>query len=204
MTDDELCEAVRARVKAGRPTDLTSTLTTPEPASPATVEDAERTIGFRMPPLVRRFYLEIADGGVGPFDGFSPLNGEPLGMVNDYLDYLNAELAPGDPPAPPPGVLFFCDFGCAMWALLDCRHPEGQMWWCEQGNRHKLDLTFPPVDAGMARRAPNPHVHGGKEAAERILGQTVGQRAALGSVRRIMSGAISGSPRCNGALEDVT
>ncbi|GGT76367.1 hypothetical protein GCM10010207_86490 [Streptomyces atratus] len=143
MTDAELFEAVRARVKAGQPTDSTSTLTTPEPASLDTVEDAERTTGYRLPPLVRRLYLEIADGGVGPFLGFSPLHGEDMGMVSGYLDYLNAELDPEDPPAPPPGVLFFCDFGCAMWALLDCRHPEGQMWWWEEGDRHKLALTFP-------------------------------------------------------------
>jgi hypothetical protein len=42
-----------------------------------------------------------------------------------------------------PGVLFLCDFGCAVWALLDSRHPQGQMWWWQVGNRHKLDLTFP-------------------------------------------------------------
>lgn len=143
MTDDELVEAVRARVKAGRPTDFASTLAAPEPASLDEVEDAERAIGFRLPPLVRRLYLEIADGGIGPFLGFSPLHDEELGMVNVYLSCLNAEPSPEDPPSLPPGVLFLCDFGCAMWALLDCRHPAGQMWWWEEGDRHKLDLTFP-------------------------------------------------------------
>ncbi|MCX5158683.1 SMI1/KNR4 family protein [Streptomyces sp. NBC_00264] len=143
MTDDELVEAVRARVKAGRPTDFASTLAAPELASLDEVADAERAIGFRLPPLVRRLYLEIADGGIGPFLGFSPLHDEELGMVNFYLSCLNAEPSPEDPPALPPGVLFLCDFGCAMWALLDCRHPAGQMWWWEEGDRHKLDLTFP-------------------------------------------------------------
>src|SRR5215469_9490835 len=28
-------------------------------------------------------------------------------------------------------------------SLLDCRHPQGQMWWWEAGNRNKLDLTLP-------------------------------------------------------------
>ncbi|MBC2906770.1 SMI1/KNR4 family protein [Streptomyces cupreus] len=143
MTDDELFEAVHARVTAGWPTDSPSVLTTPEPASLATVKDAESSMGFHLPPLVRRFYLEIADGGVGPFHGFSPLIDKHEGVVTGYLECLNAELPPGAPPLPPPGVLFLCDFGCAMWALLDCRHPEGQMWWWEEGDRHKLDLTFP-------------------------------------------------------------
>lgn len=35
-----------------------------------------------------------------------------------------------------------CDFGCAMWALLDCRHPDGRMWWWNQGSRYKLDITL--------------------------------------------------------------
>jgi hypothetical protein len=62
MTDDELFEAVLARVRTGRPTDQPSEVTVPEPMS---------------------------------------------GM------------------------------------LLDFRHPEGQMWLWDQGDRHKLDLTFP-------------------------------------------------------------
>ena len=142
MTDDDLFEAVRARVRAGRPTDHDSTLPTPAPASRDMVEAVERDIGFPLPPLVRRIYLEIADGGVGPFSGFSPLDDDGWRMPGPPPDRDEAELAqyPADPPL---GVVFFCDFGCAMWALLDCRHPEGQMWWWQEGDRHKLDLTFP-------------------------------------------------------------
>jgi hypothetical protein len=39
-------------------------------------------------------------------------------------------------------VLFFCDFGCATWSVLDCRHPQGQMWWWAEGDRDKLALTL--------------------------------------------------------------
>jgi hypothetical protein len=73
MTDDELFEAVRARVRAGHPTDEPSEVTVPEPASLSAVEEVERVVGYPMPPLVRRLYLEIADGGIGPFSGFYPL-----------------------------------------------------------------------------------------------------------------------------------
>ncbi|MEU6603340.1 hypothetical protein [Streptomyces flaveolus] len=64
-------------------------------------------------------------------------------VLEGYVEYLEGELDVDKPPPPPRGVFFFCDLGCAMWVLLDCRHPEGQMWWWEEGNRHKLDLTFP-------------------------------------------------------------
>jgi hypothetical protein len=29
-----------------------------------------------------------------------------------------------------------------MWSMLDCRHPEGQIWWWDRGERHKRDLTL--------------------------------------------------------------
>ena len=35
-----------------------------------------------------------------------------------------------------------CDWGCATWSLLDFRHPVGQLWDWEEGDRHKLDLTL--------------------------------------------------------------
>ncbi|MGW4945729.1 hypothetical protein ACWEOZ_29525 [Actinoplanes sp. NPDC004185] len=39
-------------------------------------------------------------------------------------------------------MVSFCDFGCAMWALLDCRTPEGRMLFLDQSTLHPLDLTL--------------------------------------------------------------
>ncbi|MEU0965040.1 SMI1/KNR4 family protein [Streptomyces sp. NPDC005917] len=141
MTDDEVFEAVRARVLEGRPTSLPKRPTAPAPASQAAVDKVERVVGYPLPPLLRRLYMEVADGGFGPFGGIVGTTDEEV--LEGYVEYLEGELDVDEPPSPPRGVFFFCDFGCAMWALLDCRHPEGQMWWWEEGDRHKLDLTFP-------------------------------------------------------------
>ncbi|MFE5193399.1 SMI1/KNR4 family protein [Streptomyces sp. NPDC056601] len=145
MTDDELFEAVRARVGAGRPTDEISDVMAPEPASLSAVEEVERVVGLPLPPLVRRLYLEVADGGIGPFRGIYALREESAasGMLTAYIEGLNAVLDPVDPPLLPAGVLFFCPLHEMSVVLLDVRHPEGQMWWWEEGDRHKLDLTFP-------------------------------------------------------------
>ena len=144
MTDDEIIEAIRVRVSDGRPTDHNSAVALAAPASEEAIADAERIIGYPLPPLLQRIYREIANGGVGPFSGVEGLpGGYGDDMIALHTGYLRATLDPDCPPPPPRGVLFFCDFGCAMWSLLDCRQPEGQMWWWDQGERHKLRLTLP-------------------------------------------------------------
>jgi hypothetical protein len=147
MTEDEVLAALRQRVVDARPTDDPHFFELGQPVSEEAIDAAQRAIGYPLPPLLRRIYREIANGGVGPFGGIEPLPGgysfDDTNIVDMYLGCREAELAGDVPPPPPAGVLFLCDFGCAMRALLDCRHPDGQMWWWEEGNRHKLDLTFP-------------------------------------------------------------
>jgi hypothetical protein len=45
----------------------------PPPASEAEVAAAEAKLGFRLPEELRQFYLEVANGGVGPGDGLYSL-----------------------------------------------------------------------------------------------------------------------------------
>jgi hypothetical protein len=147
MTDEEILAAIRVRVSEGRPADFNDPQPLPGPAPAALVEDAEHVIGYPLPPLLRRIYTEIANGGVGPFGGIEGLPGGyssngSWDMLRSYEADRDDDLLDPDRPPPPVGVLFFCDFGCAMWSLLDCRHPEGQMWWWESGDRNKLNLTL--------------------------------------------------------------
>lgn len=118
----------------------------PDPASAADVAEAEEIIGYPLPPLLRRIYLEVANGGIGPFAGIDGLRdgyaSDSTGMLDMYRACLSADLGPEDPPAPPHGVVFLCDWGCANWSLLDCREPEGRMWSWEEGDRCPQDLTF--------------------------------------------------------------
>lgn len=146
VTDEEVLAAVKARVQAGRPTDGGGSLPTPTPAPAEVLAEAERIIGYPLPPLLRRLYTEVANGGFGPFAGIEGLRdgytSDGPSMLEMYLHYDEPDPDPEAPPAPPHEVLLFCDHGCAMWSLLDCRHPEGQMWWWDQGERHKCDLTL--------------------------------------------------------------
>jgi hypothetical protein len=143
MTEDEVFEAVRARVDEGHLNDL-SDADIAESASEQAVDDAERIIGYPLPRLLRRLYREVANGGFGPFSGVEGVDGgyvSALGMLEDYVQWRDEELPEGFP-AWMPGVVSFCDFGCAMWALLDCRTPEGQILFLDQSTLHHLDLTL--------------------------------------------------------------
>jgi hypothetical protein len=148
VNEDEILTAIRARVVAGRPTDWAAQRQLPQPVSEGEIRNAVSVIGYRIPPLLHRIYTEVANGGIGPFGGIEGLTGDGYssigsGLLHGYLEHLRAQVEPGKPPPPPRGVVFLCDFGCAQWALLDCRHPQGRMWWWEEGDRYKLNLTLP-------------------------------------------------------------
>jgi hypothetical protein len=61
------------RIGAAMSTPVAATL--PSPADPAAVVKAEAELGFALPPVLRRVYLEVADGGFGPGGGLMSLAG---------------------------------------------------------------------------------------------------------------------------------
>jgi len=52
------------------------------PLSPLAIDMLAGKLGFELPPLLRRMYGEVADGGFGPSDGLLPLDH----AVEEYLD----------------------------------------------------------------------------------------------------------------------
>lgn len=100
----------------------------PEPAEAATIEEAEREIGFRLPTLLRRLYLEAANGGFGPEGGILGVpGGEWNGDWSDIVDIHNA--VQNDPDDNTPAYLVWLyEWGCGIWSLIDCRDPSGSMW----------------------------------------------------------------------------
>ena len=62
MTDDELVDAVHARVADRAP---------PPPATPEDAAAVEAAVGRPMPELLRRLYLESAHGGFGVWERLS-------------------------------------------------------------------------------------------------------------------------------------
>jgi hypothetical protein len=110
------------------------------PVSQVELARAEEMIGFPLPPLLRRIYLEVGNGGFGPGYGLYPLNSEedPQALHTDALvtTYMVMHSATSEqmeayrqgdvdaPPLLPEKVLMICDWGCNSYSWLDCSQPE--------------------------------------------------------------------------------
>ena len=121
MIDDELIEEIRASL-VGRES--------PEPATDDAVLEAEAAIGFPIPLVLRRLYLEVANGGFGPRFAVMGVQGHDYFTGGDYADIVDRY---GDGPGDDrvygfPGLVALLDWGCAQWSYCDFRRPEGKMW----------------------------------------------------------------------------
>ncbi|MEU4835403.1 SMI1/KNR4 family protein [Streptosporangium sp. NPDC023615] len=113
---DDLLRRVSA--KAGATTEHL-----PPPVTAQEVAHAERSLGFRLPPVLTRLYREVANGGFGPDYQFLPLLGEGRTAVNDYHRERDGS-GPGGDTHWPAEVLPVLDWGCGMYAAVDCRGSE--------------------------------------------------------------------------------
>lgn len=97
------------------------------PAPEEAVGEAERVIGLPFPPLLRRLYLEVGNGGFGPGYGLlelsydSPYTG--LSMYRQAREDATRNWA-----AFPPSLFPVCTWGCGIYSFTDCSSPEGRMW----------------------------------------------------------------------------
>ncbi len=99
----------------------------PSAASQAIVVADEQTLGFALPPLLKRLYLEVGNGGWGPGNGILGLTGgakDDLGCtaVEDYLGRRAS--SPEDPAWRwPEGLLSICHWGCGIYSCVSCLEP---------------------------------------------------------------------------------
>ncbi len=94
------------------------------PALPDEVIAAERRLGFELPPLLRRLFVEVANGGFGPGYGLSGVAGCGTDEGgNDIVALFEAHASDqwiSSYPNWPTKTLRIAYFGCAMHAAIDC------------------------------------------------------------------------------------
>ncbi|MEV7808489.1 SMI1/KNR4 family protein [Microbispora sp. NPDC088329] len=116
------------------------------PAPSAAVTEAERAMGLSLPPLLRRLYLEVANGGVGPGRGIQGVP-TPDAYRARQIVFSHSAWSSGPDPFVPPGFVWLCSWGTAIWSLVDCRDPAGPMWiWDPMGPHLRPDQAYAGVD----------------------------------------------------------
>jgi len=86
---------------------------------------AEESLGFRLHPLLRRLYAEVADGGFGPV-GYTvhPL-ATAVRRTPAMASQAAVDLGDGEQLYWPFEAVVIMDWGCAMDAVVDCRSAQG-------------------------------------------------------------------------------
>ncbi|MFD0559593.1 SMI1/KNR4 family protein SUKH-1 [Stackebrandtia endophytica] len=89
------------------------------PTTASTIEIAEAELGFKLPPLLVRLYSEVGDGQFGPEYTLMPMvDGAAQTIVGDYHGVMANRDDSGF--AWPAGVIPILDWGCGMYAAVDC------------------------------------------------------------------------------------
>lgn len=130
-------------------------------ASAAEVDAAEAALDFSLPPLLRRLYTEVGNGGWGPSYG---LYGVPTGgatpdendLVGFYLECVAPERAAESPAVEwPRGMVPLLSRGCADYEICDFLRPpypvfllSGDTWETERPLAECLTL----LAASLAER----------------------------------------------------
>ena len=120
---DSLIHRLQERIRSEPTVDHISRHT-PRPRPPVSeweIADAERRLGFSLPPLVRSLYTQVADGGYGPGNGLIQLAGDPTSLVESRL-WMNEEIVPQW--RWPEGFVEIVSWGCHYFSGIDCLHPS--------------------------------------------------------------------------------
>jgi hypothetical protein len=90
-------------------------------ATPEEVAAAEQHLGFPLPGLLRRLYLEVGNGGFGPGYGLLSLRTAALRAETlvEVYDALQEQWE-----AWPPRLVPVADWGCGIYSCLDCSQEE--------------------------------------------------------------------------------
>jgi len=135
---DALIRRLQQTVRSGRWVDVLFAsqprVPPPPPADPGVVAAAEAEVGFGFPDLLRRMYLEVANGGFGPCYGLLGLDGGATDDIgyNALDQWFNArqDMAAARRRKPLRELTLFPCFyaGCNEYSCLDCRNADGPMW----------------------------------------------------------------------------
>jgi len=118
------------------------------PVTTEVICEAEKSLGFLLPPVLKLFYLRIGNGFSGNSCEILGLRGgckSDLGNMLDVYQVLkkNQELQGKVWKA---GLLPFCAWGCNIFSCVDCSNPKNQIFTFEDSliypQKYSLEQFF--------------------------------------------------------------
>ena len=120
------------------------------PATREAVEAADAVVGGALPPLLRRVYLLVANGGFGPSYGVMGLNGGFTDDQGETAVSLHERFSEEDPDDPTwswdPSWLPFCYWGCEVYSVVVCKEPFPVFYFdpnFKRPDRSMADIVIP-------------------------------------------------------------
>jgi len=102
-----------------------------KPATMLGLAADETRLGFALPPLLKRLYVELGNGGFGPGYGLIGMSGgipDDLGCTAPESYLLMRSQDPSEPGwFWPEKLLPICHWGCAILSCVDCASPTFRM-----------------------------------------------------------------------------
>jgi len=102
----------------------------PEPATPEALGAAEARLGVALPPILRRCYLEVANGGFGPGSGIVGVSGgwttERGKSIEDLYEEMGDSATENQRWVWPAGLLPLVDYGGAF-GCVDASTAQGRI-----------------------------------------------------------------------------
>ncbi len=124
--------------------------TVARPATKAEVDAAEAALGFAVPPLLRRLYTEVGNGGFGPYYGLEgvPTNPPAPGAAEIVVLYerYSGEMPPHGKPAWPHGWVPLISRGCLYMECVDFIRPPHAVALFDP---EQVDWESPPVEVPL-------------------------------------------------------
>ncbi|MFO0959694.1 MAG: SMI1/KNR4 family protein [Isosphaeraceae bacterium] len=118
------------------------------PATPGEVDAAEAALGFAIPPLLRRLYTEVGNGGFGPVHGLEGVPSTSADPHSANIVLLYQAYSTPDPDYPahawPDGFVPLIDHGCLILECADFRNPPYRVALFDGG---KTDFERPVLDS---------------------------------------------------------
>lgn len=119
------------------------------PVAAKTLQVAERSVGFKLPGLLRAVYLKVGNGGFGPEYGIvgtkggAKLDGCTLETCYQNMLKLEKENSVWSWPI---HLLPLANYGCGMWSCVDCEYQKLPMILWDPNN---LDSDLDGADARL-------------------------------------------------------